>query len=139
MDGLARDGGLASRVSGGGVRRRWSSAQRAAIVAESFAAGARVSEVAARHGVHESLVFTWRRRAMVLQTTVIAGKASEGFRPPPASFVPVTLCDDAAADQRSHREVGSIEIAVADVTIRVTAGVDAATLAMVLAAVRGAG
>jgi hypothetical protein len=35
--------------------------------------------------------------------------------------------------------VGSIEIAVADVTIRVTAGVDAATLAMVLAAVRGAG
>ncbi len=139
MDGMARDVGLASRVSAGGGRRQWSAAQKAAIVAESYPAGVRVSEVAARHGVNESLVFTWRRQARTSQAMVVNERASEELQSPPASFVPVMLCDDVAADQRLQRVAGSLEIVVADVSIRVTAGVDAATLAMVLAAVRGVG
>ncbi|CAH2605904.1 transposase (plasmid) [Rhodovastum atsumiense] len=139
MDGMARDSGLASRVSAGGGRRQWSAAQKAAIVAESYAAGVRVSEVAARHGVNESLVFTWRRQARTSQAMGASEKASEELPSPPASFMPVMLCDDVAVDQRLQRAAGSIEIAVADVSIRVTVGADAATLAMVLAAVRGVG
>ncbi len=138
MDGMARDVGVASRKGAGGVRRRWSAAQKAAIVAESCVSGVRVSEVAARHGVNESLVFTWRRQAKSSRTAVTTGEAGEELQSPAASFVPVTLCDAGAADLPPRCEVGSIEIAVADATIRVTAGVDAVTLAMVLTAVRGA-
>jgi hypothetical protein len=58
------------------------------------------------------------------------------------TFVPVKICDGPAAGDAiaaaSPGLAGLIEIAVADASIRVTAGADAATLAMVLAAVRGA-
>ena len=47
----------------GGRRRRWPAADKAAIVAESFVAGAKVSEVAARHGVNANMLSTWRRQA----------------------------------------------------------------------------
>jgi transposase len=145
MDGMARDGGCDERQEScnevEGRRRRWSAAQKAAMVAESFAVGARVSDVATRHGVNESLLFTWRRQAMASKTAVTAPVALEGLQSAPPSFVPVTMCEELAVDQAPParpRPAGLIEIAVADANIRVTADVDAATLAMVLAAVRGA-
>ena len=42
-------------------RRRYSEADRAAIVAEADAPGATVREVCRRHGIAESLVYHWRR------------------------------------------------------------------------------
>ena len=44
-------------------RRRWSGGEKARIVEETLAPGAVVSEVARRHGVAQSLLFTWRRLA----------------------------------------------------------------------------
>ena len=44
-------------------RRRWSKDEKARIVEETLAPGAVVSEVARRHGVAQSLLFTWRRLA----------------------------------------------------------------------------
>ncbi len=44
-------------------RRRWSKAEKARIVEETLAPGSVVSEVARRHGVAQSLLFTWRRLA----------------------------------------------------------------------------
>jgi len=44
-------------------RRRWSKDEKAWIVAETLMPGAVVSEVARRHGVAQSLLFTWRRLA----------------------------------------------------------------------------
>jgi transposase len=44
-------------------RRSWSEAMKARIVAESFEAGARVVDVARRHGVAPQQVTTWRRAA----------------------------------------------------------------------------
>jgi transposase len=44
-------------------RRRWSRDERARIVEETLTPGAVVSEVARRHGVAQSLLFTWRRLA----------------------------------------------------------------------------
>ena len=49
----------------GGVerRRRWSSDDKARMVEETLAPGAKVTEVARRNGVSVSLLFTWRRQA----------------------------------------------------------------------------
>src|SRR5580692_4583264 len=44
-------------------RRRWSADDKARIVEETLAPGAKVTEVARRNGVAASLVFTWRRQA----------------------------------------------------------------------------
>ena len=46
-------------------RRRWSKDEKARIVEETLIPGAVVSEVARRHDVAQSLLFTWRRRARV--------------------------------------------------------------------------
>jgi transposase len=42
-------------------RRRWSAEERARIVAEASAPEARVADIARRHGVSRSLIYTWRR------------------------------------------------------------------------------
>ena len=44
-------------------RRRWSQDDKARIVEETLAPGAKVTEIARRNGVAASLVFTWRRQA----------------------------------------------------------------------------
>jgi transposase-like protein len=59
--GDGRGGGLGA----GGCRRRWPTALKAAIVAESFVAGAKVSEVAALHGLKASVLSAWRGHALV--------------------------------------------------------------------------
>ena len=49
----------------GGVerRRRWSRDDKMRIIEETLAPGAVVTEIARRHRIATSLVFTWRRRA----------------------------------------------------------------------------
>ena len=51
------------KVLGVERRRRWSRDEKARIVEETLLPGAVVCEVARRHGVAQSLVFTWRRQA----------------------------------------------------------------------------
>src|SRR5271167_4704608 len=51
------------KVLGVERRRRWSRDEKARIVEETMAPGAVVCEVARRHGVSQSLIFYWRRRA----------------------------------------------------------------------------
>jgi len=48
-------------------RRRWSREDKARIVEDTLAPGAKVSEVARRHGISPSLVFTWRRQSRANQ------------------------------------------------------------------------
>jgi transposase len=57
-------------ITGTGRRRRWPAAVKAAIVAEALAEGAVVSEIARRHRVAASQVFTWRRQ--VQEQTLLA-------------------------------------------------------------------
>src|SRR5277367_1796063 len=120
MDGMVRGGDWRGEVydvglSAGGQRRRWCAADKAAIVAESLVAGAKVSEVAARHGVNASVLSTWRRQALA------QGKACEIEPPAPRlsstspAFVPVCAelarKSDASTDARPL--AGAIEIVVA--------------------------
>src|ERR1700757_1462682 len=48
---------------GAGRRRRWSEEGKGRIVAESYAPGAVVSEVARRHGISPQHLFVWRKAA----------------------------------------------------------------------------
>ena len=43
-------------------RRRWSTAEKSRIVAETLKPGARVTDVAARHNVSACLIYEWRRQ-----------------------------------------------------------------------------
>ena len=55
---------------GVGRRRRWSDEAKGRIVAESYAAGAVVSEVARRHDISPQHLFAWRKAARAGQLSL---------------------------------------------------------------------
>ena len=55
--------GVVEIITGRERRRRWSQQDEVRIVAKTNKAGSMIRAVAARHGVCESLLFTWRRQA----------------------------------------------------------------------------
>lgn len=61
-------------ISGRRRRRSWSTEEKARILAESFAEGANISEVARQYGINRSLLFTWRRQ--VNATIAPVGRAN---------------------------------------------------------------
>ena len=112
-------------------RRRAHSAEFRAMVAEhAREPGARVTDIARRHGLCSSLVYRWRRSAY----------SSEPATMPEPSFVPVTLIPTATAGPRSaptSRE-GMILIELpGDVRLTVPEGVSTAALRRILVALRG--
>ena len=92
--------GVVEIITGRERRRRWSIEQKLGVVAETHEPGARISAVAARHGLCESLVFTWRRQAR------------EGLlrAPEVPVFVPVRMLE--AATELSHAEPSSVRPSV---------------------------
>jgi transposase len=60
------DSGVQGANGGERRRRTWSADQKQRIIAESFAAGASVAEVARRYGLNSNMLFTWRRRERVV-------------------------------------------------------------------------
>jgi transposase len=112
-------------------RRRWSEDEKARIVEESFKPGARVSEVANRHGVSRGMVFEWRRQAK-------AGEARQDADQSRPAFVPVTIAPEKTEAQQNANEAPAIEIELGDIRIRVTGRVDGSALRTVLSAVQAA-
>jgi len=55
--------------TGAGRRRAWSAEEKARIVAESHESGARVCQVARRHGLTPQQLFGWRREARLRSAT----------------------------------------------------------------------
>ncbi|HEX3995527.1 MAG TPA: transposase [Acetobacteraceae bacterium] len=138
------EGGTYQRVeviTGRQRRRRWTAEEKARIVAESLEADANISDVARRHGVARGLLTIWRRQF------------SSGGQQPGQSFAAVKIDTVAAVSNDTPqysaapdalatalpvvRGRGRIEIDIGGARIRVESGVDHATLAMVLATVRG--
>src|SRR3954468_24664533 len=64
-------------------RRRWSAAEKAAIVAESQAPGAQTSEIALRHGLHRNQLYDWRRE---FGTAAVGNAIAETGGKDPTSF-----------------------------------------------------
>jgi transposase len=144
MDGMVEGGGRFGDggecgLRSGARRRRWSAARKAVIVAESLVGGAKVSEVAARHGVNANMLSAWRGQVlaggMPTRSAPKAAPISSAFTFAPVKVVAGGPQPDARADIQTA--VGAIEIVLGDASIRVAKGVDTATLSRVLAAVRG--
>jgi transposase len=109
-------------ITGVGRRRRWSSEEKARIVAECLDPATTSSAVARRYGLHASQLCVWRQQ---LAASSAALKAPE--------FVPVLLAEDSAALAET---AGRMEIALGPAVVRVGADVDATALRRVLEVVR---
>ena len=141
--GRARDQRL-ELISGSKRRRARSAREKAAIVAETFAPGANVPEIARRHGLNRGLLFTWRRQGRRARPGPVAEATSEGERGP--AFVPVEIegpvgnpAGPIISDPPSPTPLvpaPMIEIVTGIMTVRVPTGGDATTLATVLATLR---
>jgi transposase len=101
-------------LTGTARRRRWSAAEKAAIVAESFAPGAVTSDIALRHGVHRNQLYGWRRELR------LATGANATLAVP--EFVPVV------AEGHVAVAPAAIEIEIPGAVLRVAPGVDLAFL-----------
>ena len=115
----------------GGVerRRRWSRDDKMRIIEETLAPGAVVTEIARRHGIATSLVFTWRRRAR-LATVASAGSRLVPVQVGAAESVQ-SIQASAAIPARKRR--GVIEIELGDgKRVSVDENVDADALGRVL-------
>jgi transposase len=129
-------------ITGTERRRKWSAQDKAAIVAESLAEGAVVSEVARRHGLSPQQVFGWRAR---LRDAVKGPTPSSDTTP---AFVPAIMEDEppppsvpalpaAVAMAATGADPAPIEIALGGVIVRVRGEADPRVLTAVLKALRG--
>ena len=105
-------------LAGAVRRRRWSAAEKAAIVAESLAPGAVASTVALRHGLHRNQLYMWRRE---LRSGALANR---GIAMP--DFVPIV------PESRAASRAAVIEIEIGGAVLRADAGVDLALLGKII-------
>lgn len=104
-------------------RRSWADDEKGRIVMESFAPGARVCDVARRHGMTPQQLSTWRGLAK-------KGKLALPETPGPEATFAVLAVDDAIPRQGK----GSIEIEAAGVVLRLAPDTPAARIAEIAAA-----
>src|SRR5258707_12374083 len=114
VDASERRGGVDIRV-GVGRRRRWRAEDKGRIVAESYAPGAVVSEVARRHDITPQHLFAWRKAARAGRLTLPAEEAP--------LFVPV-VTTIREVGEAATKGPGSIVIDVAGARVRAQRGVD---------------
>ena len=130
VDASERRGRIDIRT-GVGRRRRWSDDAKGRLVAESFAPGAVVSEVARRHDMAPQHLFAWRKAAR-------AGRLVLPAEAPPM-FVPVvTVTDKVSSATAISSRAGSVVIEIAGAVVRAEPGVDVGWLRDVLRAVKAA-
>jgi len=126
--------------------RRWSSEEKARIVAEAAAPGTAIAEIARRHGVSRGLIYTWRRQAS-------QGVSGDGYAEALPELVPVVVSGPGgetvpAASLGEKRRAcptgaakpdGAIEIVLpGDVRMTVRGRVEERTLRAILSALRSA-
>lgn len=131
--------GVMQIITGRERRRRWSVQDKLRIVGELAEPGSRVCDVAARHGVCESLVFTWRRQ---LREGVLVDPQAATFLPvrmleAPSSTPNLMAVSSGPAAAATQPQRGLIEIELGGGRqVRVRSDVSLAALRRVLAALR---
>jgi transposase len=149
-------------ITGAGRRRRWSSEDKARIVVESLAGAVSVSEVARRHGLSPQQLFAWRREARAsfheAENAAPADRSAANPAPRPRdrrdrqlpspgicgdgpAFAPVVIAGSARSSppissQSSAVGSSAIEIAIADVVVRVIGLAETKAIVAVLRALR---
>lgn len=113
---------------GVGRRRRWSDEAKGRIVAESYAPGAVVSEVARRHDISPQHLFMWRKAARGGLLSLPGDEAP--------MFAPVVTAVGHEVTLATTANCGAITIEIAGAVVRAERGVDLGWLRDVLRAVR---
>ncbi len=104
------------------TRRRWSKAEKVAIVAEASVPDVNVSAIARRHGIAPSLLFRWREQF----AHTLKGGAERPICDPGPSFVPVALPAPTAI---SEQPSSTVEITLRNGRrVRVRATIDTTAL-----------
>ncbi len=119
-------------VATGPIRRRWSAAEKAAVIRETLLPGARISDIARRWQMDPQQVYRWRHSQGVTQRRSMRRRhvAAPDFVPIVTDVMPA----DAAAPVVLATPV--IEVKLADAVVRVVSGLDDTQLTAVLRAVR---
>jgi transposase len=155
-------------ITGTGRRRRWSSDDKARIVAESLEPGANVSEVARRNGLSPQQLFAWRRAAHALfnASADMTPADRAGHFPAPQqrrngrqarlsgsgddtpAFAPVVIAAHRGLPRSASKArapsspppagSGTVEIAIGGAVMRIIGRVEASVLIAVLRAIRRA-
>ena len=112
--------------TGVGQRRRWADEAKAQVVAESYAGVGTVCEVARRHGLAPTQLFTWRRLAKAAAPRFVPVLVE----PPPAAA-------EAPKKRRRRSRDGGIELEIDGVVVRVSRGAEAKTVPAVIPALKG--
>ena len=140
------DGPVANRTTDvlgrrSGPRRRYSLAEKRAIVEETQARGASVPEVAQRHGINHNLIFGWRR---LYQQGLLSAEATAASVPllPVRSQLPRSFRGRTWPQRRhlagAQRADAAIEIEFGGkVRLVIRGAVDRATLDRVIAVLSG--
>ena len=119
-------------VIGSVRRRRWSAAEKAAVIRETLVPGARIADVARRWRMNPQQVYRWRHSEGV--TPRMPTRKRRAASP---AFVPI-ITDAMPADAAAPAALATsvIEINLAGAVVRVVSGLDDAQLTVVLRAVR---
>ena len=115
--------------------------EKAGILSESFRPGAKVAEVARRHGVSRSLLWNWRhearKRGMVAERAFVPVRVAEEattLRPPMAMEQCAGSASAAAQldSTTAGSPTGTIDIELGGARLRISGAVDTAILRQVL-------
>ena len=139
------------------TRRRWSQAEKTAIVVEASAPCTNVSAVARRHGIKPALLFRWKKESAAARAPsatasfipVILPTPSgpprdapsprpmrDASAPPPLQLAPPQLAQ--TARPAAATDGATIEIELSNgLRVRVSAGVDAITLKRLITLLEG--
>ena len=110
-------------------RRRWTSEQKLALMAESLRPGASPMQVARRYGISTGLLYTWRQLARSGELALVPVSA------PAPAFVPVEIVPEASGPCGGERGDGVMVIDLpGDRRVRVDRHVDTDALRRVLLA-----
>ena len=116
-------------IAGPTGRRSWPEGVKARIVAESFEAGARVNEVARRHGVAPQQLTAWRRDARKGRLALPVEEA--------APFAALAMEEPSAPALSLSSPLPMIEIDADGVVVRLSGDTPASRVAEIAVALRG--
>jgi transposase len=129
------------------TRKYRSPEERCRIVEETFASGVSVATVAREYGLNANLLFHWRKlyQAGVLRPTedvveaqrMLRVTVSEEDRREAPGTVPASVREAAGCERSEPVSLGSIELTVAKVKVRIAGAVDAVALRVVLECLLG--
>lgn len=120
-------------LTGGVERRRWPDALKARIVAESYAPGVVVTELARRRGALASQIHAWRKAAREGRLE-LPGDGAPAFAQVVVAATPQPTSQAPAASPESPP---AIEIAGGGVQVRVRGGADPALVQAIVHALKG--